>query len=181
MRRQLFNRVIVLAAVLIPLVALQLPAFKDGMAAFGTRWQDSTTSDGGFKEAIVNRMIDSLFGSFQDVGYSGFGTGYSTNVGQMLLTSQVGFGAAEAEWGRLLFDNGFVLGGLMVAYRVALAGAMVLASARAWRRGSAQSLVFASACFFGVLEGQWGQTTTLGAAVIGAGLALAAADEENTN
>ncbi len=169
------------AAVLIPLLALQLPAFKDGMTAFGSRWHDSTTDMGGFKEAIVYRVIDSLFGAFQDVGYSGFGTGFSTNVGQMLLTSQVGFGASEAEWGRLFFDNGYILGGLLIAYRVALTGSIVLVALRAWRRGLPLSLVFASTCFIGLLEGQWGQTTTLGAAVIGAGLTLAAANHETSD
>jgi hypothetical protein len=120
-------------------------------------------------------MLNDLFGSFANVTYSGLGTGFSTNVGQKLLTEEVGFGASESEWGRLLYDNGFILGSLIVSYRVALAGTIIFASFRAWRRRSPLGLIFAAACFLPVLNGQWGQTTTLGSAVIGGGLALAAA------
>ncbi|MDR3456893.1 MAG: hypothetical protein P4N60_05565 [Verrucomicrobiae bacterium] len=164
-----------LIALILPLAATQLPAFKDGMEAFSARWETSTTDEGGFKEAIVDRVLDSLFGSFENVNYTGLGTGFSTNVGQKLLTEQVGFGASEGEWGRLLFDDGFILGSLLIAYRVALAGSIVFASLRAWRRRSPEALIFASAAFMLLLNGQWGQATTLGSAVIAGGLALAAA------
>jgi hypothetical protein len=163
------------AAILLPILASQLPSFKDGMEAFGARWEDATTNSGGFQEAIVDRVIDDLTGPFKGVVATGLGTGFSTNVGQKMLTQDVGFGASEGEWGRLLFDNGFVLGSLLVAYRVALAVAIVLAALRAWQRRSPQGLVFASAAFFLLLEGQWGQASTLGAAVIAGGLALVAA------
>jgi hypothetical protein len=170
----------VLGAAIISALASQSQIFRDGMEAFSMRWELATTEQGGFKEAIVDRLLNDLFGSFERVKSSGLGTGYSTNVGQKALTSEVGFGASEAEWGRLLYDNGVTLGGFMIAYRVAIACAIVLASYRAWRRGSTSSLLFASACFVIVLNGQWGQTTTLGSAVIGGGLALAAASNRSS-
>jgi hypothetical protein len=168
----------ILAAILIPIAASQFGAFKDGMEAFGSRWESSTTDAGGFQEAIVDRVLNSLVGAFDDVGLLGLGTGYSTNVGQKLLTDKVGFGASEGEWGRLLFDNGLILGSLMVFYRLALAGAIVLAAFQAWRRRSPEGLVFASAAFLLVLMGQWGQASTQGAAAIAGGLTLAAARME---
>jgi hypothetical protein len=164
-----------LAAVILSLLAGQSLVFKDGMEAFSARWETATTDQGGFHEAIVDRVINDLFGSFEGVKYAGLGTGFSTNVGQKSLTSEVGFGASEGEWGRLLYDNGFVLGSVLILYRIALAGAIVLASFRAWRRRSTYSLIFAAACFPVVFNGQWGQTTTLGSAIIGGGLTLAAA------
>jgi hypothetical protein len=170
----IFFRVAV-AAVMLPILALQLPGFKDGMEAFGARWESATTDSGGVQVAIVDRVLGDLFGSFNGVRATGAGTGFSTNVGQKVLTTEVGFGGSEAEWGRLLYDNGFILGSLLVGYRIALAGAIVLASLRAWQRRSPQSLIFASAAFFLLLNGQWGQATTLGSAVIAGGLALAAA------
>jgi hypothetical protein len=167
-----------LAAMILPFLALQLPAFRDGMEAFGARWADSTTDNGGFKEAIVDRVLNDLFGAFGEAQLSGLGTGYSTNVGQQLLTEDVGFGASEGEWGRLLFDNGLILGSLLVIYRTALTGCLVLAALRALRRQQPASIVFLAACFLVVLNGQWGQATTLGAAAIGGGLVLAAAQED---
>jgi len=162
------------AAVILAWLATQLTVFHDGMAAFNARWQTATTDAGGFQEAIVDRALNDLFGSFGGVSLSGLGTGFSTNVGQKVLTTEVGFGASESEWGRLLYDNGVLLGGLMVCYRVALAGTVVFAAFKAWRRRSPFGLLFAAACFLMVLNGPWGQTTTLGSAIIGAGLTLAA-------
>jgi hypothetical protein len=163
------------AAVILPLAAFQLPAFRDGLEAFQSRWAATTAGNAGFQEVIVGRVWDGLFGAFDDVGSVGFGTGYSTNVGQKLLTQETGFGASEAEWGRLLYDNGVVLGSSLVLYRTVLASVIVLAAFAAWRRRSPASLIFASAAFLLVLNGQWGQNTSLGSSIICGGLALAAA------
>jgi hypothetical protein len=171
---------IALAALVLSLLAGQSSIFQDGIEAFSARWEGATTDQGGFKEAIVDRVLQDLFGSFDTVKYSGLGTGFSTNVGQKLLTGEVGFGASEAEWGRLLYDNGFVLGGLLIAYRTALAVTIALAAWRAMQRRSPLSLVFVAAAFIILLTGQWGQATTLGSAVIGGGLALAAASDQGT-
>lgn len=171
----------VLAGVILFWIAGKSTVFKDGMEAFVARWEAATTEGGGFQEAIVDRTLHDLFGAFGGVQGFGAGTGYSTNVGQKLLTEHVGFGMSEAEWGRLLFDNGFVLGTLLIGYRIALASAIVLAAMRARRFRSTTSLLFASACFLIVLNGPWGQTTTLGSAVIGGGLALAAASDLKPN
>jgi hypothetical protein len=164
-----------LVAVILYLLAGQSLIFQDGMEAFNARWEGATDDQGGFKEAIVDRVLNDLFGAFTGIKGYGEGTGFSTNVGQQLVTQHVGFGGAEAEWGRLLYDDGFVLGSLLIGYRVALTVAIIFASYQAWQRRSTLSLVFAAACFMIVLNGQWGQTTTLGSAVIGGGLTLAAA------
>jgi hypothetical protein len=165
----------ILAGGVLSWLALQSSAFKDGMEAFTARWQVATTDQGGFKEAIVDRVLGDLFGSFDSVRVSGLGTGFSTNVGQKLITTEVGFGASEGEWGRLLFDNGFILGGMVIIYRVALTCSVVFGSFRAWRRRSPYSLIFAASAFMLLFNGQWGQATTLGSAVIAGGLTLAAA------
>jgi hypothetical protein len=164
-----------LIALFLPVAAAQVPAFKDGMEAFSARWDGSTTQEGGFQTAIVDRVIEDLIGSFDDVKGSGLGTGFSTNVGQKLLTKDVGFGASEGEWGRLLYDDGVALGAMLIVYRVALALMIVVVAGQAWRRGSPLSLVFASAGFLLLLNGQWGQATTLGSSIIAGGLTLAAA------
>jgi hypothetical protein len=166
-----------LAAILIPILASQFGAFKDGMEAFGSRWENATVEGGGFQATIVDRVIEELFGSFDDVSLIGLGTGYSTNVGQKLLVGKEGLGAAESTWGRMLFDNGLVLGSFMILYRVALAGMLFLPTLRAWRKKSSDGLIFLSASFLLVMNTQWGQASLQGAATIAAGLTLAAAGE----
>jgi hypothetical protein len=162
------------AVVLMSFIAAQLPAFKDGMEAFNARWEGSTVEEGGFKTSILDRFMHDLTDSFSRVHDSGLGTGYSTNVGQKIMTADVGFGASESEWGRLLYDNGVVLGILLVGYRVALTLAILMAALRGCRHGALSGLVFASAGLLLLLNGQWGQATTLGSAIICGGLTLAA-------
>jgi len=151
-----------------------LPAFKDGMEAFSARWEGSTVEEGGFKTSILDRFANDLTDAFSHVSDAGLGTGFSTNVGQKIMTAEVGFGASESEWGRLLYDNGVVLGTLLVAYRVGLTLAVMLAAIRGWRRGSLEGLVIASSGVLLLLNGQWGQPTSLGSAIICGGLTLAA-------
>jgi hypothetical protein len=164
-----------LGAVVLWFLAQRSLVFQDGMEAFSARWTGATLNEGGVKVAIVDRVLNDLFGAFGGVQEFGFGTGFSTNVGQKLLTQKLGFGAAEGEWGRLLYDNGLFLGALLVFYRISLSAAILYAGLRSWRQHSPVSLIFASAGFLLLLNGQWGQPTTLGSAVIGGGLALAAA------
>jgi hypothetical protein len=165
---------IIAAAVLISLVAAQLPAFKDGMEAFNARWEGSTIEEGGFKTSILDRFVHDLTDSFSRVHDSGLGTGYSTNVGQKIMTADVGFGASESEWGRLLYDNGVILGILLVGYRVVLTLTILMTALRGCWHGVLSGLVFASAGLVLLLNGQWGQATTLGSAIICGGLTLAA-------
>jgi hypothetical protein len=176
---KLVFRFVVGAAVLC-LVTGRLAVFTDGMEAFSTRWELSTTDEGGVRGAIIDRVFEDLFGAFKGVRYSGLGTGFSTNVGQKSLTQEVGFGASEGEWGRLLYDNGLILGTMFIAYRAALAFSLAAVAFRAFRKKSPLSLLFASACFMIVFNGQWGQPTTLGFAALGGGLTLAAASNRTT-
>jgi hypothetical protein len=169
------------AALTLFIVSTQSATFKDGMETFSARWETATTDNGGFKEAIVDRMLEDLVGNLGGVQAYGMGTGFSTNVGQQSLTAKLGFGGSEGEWGRLLYDNGWILGGMLVAYRVALALSVAFASFRAWKRHSTISLVFAATCFQMLVHGHWGQTTTLGAVVIGAGLTLAFARDSGND
>lgn len=167
---------LLIASALLPILITKVPAFRDGTEAFNSRWEAATDDQGGFQEAIVDRTIDGLTSPFKNVTATGLGTGFSTNVGQKMLTQERGFGASEGEWGRILFDNGSLLGVLIVIFRIALTGNIGLAAINAWKMRSPASLVFTSAAFLGVLNGQWGQATSLGGAIIGGGLTLAAAN-----
>jgi hypothetical protein len=115
-----------------------------------------------------------------NVPFFGSGTGFSTNVGQKQLQGLVGFGNSEGEFGRLLFDNGVVVGGFLLMYRVALALFLAGRSFHGWFRNDQIAFVFLMASFLLVLSGQWSQTTAQGAATIAAGLTLAACRPQPT-
>ena len=91
-RKRLSFKVIlqfVLGVVIVAKFAGHSAVFKDGSEAFSARWEGATTEGGGFQVAIVDRVLNDLFGSFAGVRSSGYGTGFSTNVGQKSLTAEV--------------------------------------------------------------------------------------------
>ncbi len=175
-RLQAHTAVVLLGSICLAPLALTIPAVQDGLSAFTSRWTASTTSRGGVQVAILQRFYEGTFGVMLDpnIPFFGSGTGYSTNVGQQQLRSFVAFGNSEGEFGRLLYDNGVVVGGFLVMYRVTLSLFLVRRSFHSWFRNDQIAFVFLMASFLSVLSGQWSQTTAQGAATIAAGLTLAA-------
>lgn len=156
-------------------VAISQPIFTDGMDAFGSRWKTSTTDSGGIREAMVDRMLGDTFDLFFStrVPIFGVGTGYSTNVGQVMLTGKTGFGMEESEWGRYLFDNGLLVGFLDLALRFSLLALIVVRALQFAQAGGRGALAFVAAAGPLLVIGQWGQATIQGASVIATGIALA--------
>lgn len=169
---------IMLAAILLPFITMQIPAFKEGVETFAQRWENAEESSGGsFKTAIVERVFGDLVGSFGNAlkaNPAGLGTGFSSNVGQKLLSESIGFGASEADWGRLLYDNGFFLGSALILFRISLAMTATWYAFIAWRRRNTFGVIFLASAFLLLLNGQWMQTTSLGSSIIAGGLTLAA-------
>ena len=175
-RLKAHTAIVLLGAICLAPLALTLPAVQDGLFAFNSRWAASTTNEGGVQGAILKRFYDDTLGVVlnPNVPFFGSGTGYSTNLGQQQLRSFVGFGNSEGEFGRLLFDNGVLVGGFLLMYRVALALFVASRAFHGWFRNDQIAFVFLMASFLLVLSGQWSQTTAQGAATIAAGLTLAA-------
>jgi hypothetical protein len=90
------------------------------------------------------------------------------------LTGKRNFVLGESEWPRALLEMGPVLGALFIGLRVALCGRMALASLVALRHDNILPLLICVDGFLVVLNGQWGQSTTLGFAMFTAGLTFAA-------
>ena len=175
-RLQAHTAIVLLGAICLAPLALTIPAVQDGLFAFNSRWAASTTNEGGVQGAILKRFYDDTLGAVlnPNVPFFGSGTGFSTNLGQQQLRSFVGFGNSEGEFGRLLFDNGVLVGGFLLMYRVALALFVASRAFHSWFRNDQIAFVFLMASFLLVLTGQWSQTTAQGAATIAAGLTLAA-------
>ena len=175
-RLKAHTAIVLLGAICLAPLALTIPAVQDGLFAFSSRWTASTTTQGGVQVAILQRFYGDTLGVVlnPNVPFFGSGTGFSTNVGQQQLRSFVGFGNSEGEFGRLLYDNGVVVGGFLLMYRVALSFFLVSRSLHGWFRNDQIAFVFLMASFLFVLMGQWSQTTAQGAATIAAGLTLAA-------
>lgn len=159
-------------------VASQFDVFDDGIEAFTARWEISTgEQSGGFKEAIVDRFLGELTRPVSQVFNTplfGYGIGLGTQVGAKITTGTKGFLMGEGEWERIIYEMGGILGFTVILTRVMLCVRIgrlthfVLA-----RRNILPWLLFSASVLL-LFNGQWGQPTTLGFAVFGAGLSLAA-------
>lgn len=158
-------------------IASQFGYFKDGTEVFLARWEAAKAEDEGVKEAVMDRVIGSLTSPFINIDFEepiGAGLGAGTNVGAKLLTGQRGFLEGEGEWFRIMNELGPLFGFMYILYRVALTFYLGSFAFRMLKTGNLLPwLIFGSAVFL-VLNGQWGQQTTLGFTILSAGLILSA-------
>lgn len=148
--------------------------FKDGLSVFTSRFGSSDNVRVGF----VGRFTDSLVEPYKilkNVPTNGVGLGLGTNVGGMLITGKRTFLVAEGEWPRVLMESGAIVGSMYIILRGMIVVCLGLAGFQAlYRQANTLPLLIFGGCFVEILQGQFGQPTGLGFAVIAGGLSLAA-------
>ena len=156
-----------------------LPVFQEGMMVHANRLGES---GGGVQHGIIERALgDYLDGIYAipDAPIFGYGLGIGTNAGAGMIGGERGFLLAEGEWARVIKEGGPIFGVAFLLLRVAIAAYMGwMASFAFERRQNPLPLLVFSASFLLVMQGQFGQPTALGFAVVGAGLCLAAMNVE---
>src|SRR5437016_6433713 len=120
---------------------------------------------GDFTEGLRN------MGNFPAFGY---GIGIGTNVGGRVLLGRPAFLLAEREWSRVLAESGPVLGLAFLLWRTFLTLQLGRLSFTALKSNNLLPILLFGSGFVVLLNGQLGQPTTLGFAVILNGLCLAA-------
>jgi hypothetical protein len=159
--------------------------------AFRERWREAYAADGTFETSILLRVLEEFFQPFRvaiEAPLLGHGIGLGTVAGARLSSGEYAFLLAESELARVVLELGPFLGFAFIAWRAWLAGLLVVKSWMHFRAsGDSLSWLLTGATSLSVLSGQWGPATTLGFAIFGAGLALAALndpeeeDEEDEN
>lgn len=174
---QIFGRLIIIPVVGF-LIASQFSVFDEGIEAFSARWENSTSVEqGGFKEAVVFRFFDELTRPFvyaSDFSLAGRGLGIGTQAGAKIETGQRGFLVAEGEWDRMVIEMGSILGIAAIFFRSFFTyklGHLSFLSLK--KKNLLPWLLFTTTALL-ILNGQWGQPTTLGFMATGSGLCLAA-------
>ena len=112
----------------------------------------------------------------------GYGLGYGTNAGAALASSNQ-FVLGEGEWERVIGESGPIMGNLFILWRIAFLIFLFRLALREIQSGNVLPLLLLSAAGPLILNGPFGQPTTLGFAVLGGGLCLAATrlDEEKAS
>jgi len=163
--------------VLAGLLVSRLPVVHEGVGILTSRFTESaeaadTTITGG----LVQRTISTFTEGFGHLGHAplaGFGLGVGTSGGATLLGSQATFLLSENEWTRIIFESGPVVGLAFLLWRTIFAAYLGIVSLRALLQGAILPLILFSSGFLAILNGQLGQPTSLGFAVVLNGLCLA--------
>lgn len=154
--------------------------FSTSTEAFSARFEDANAGEGGIQGVLLDRFLGGMISAIQhapDLPFFGYGIGMGTNVGSNLLTGQSSFLIAEQEWGRIIGEQGLLIGFIIVIIRIATAIKLTRNSIKHLKRIDALSWMIVSYCFINILQAQWGQPTSLGFNVLSAGLAFAALNE----
>lgn len=165
------------------LIALAFPVlsstsvYQDGTAQLQQRFED-TAAQGEDTTGFFARFLNSMLRPIVTAGkipIFGYGLGTGTNAGAAMVSADLDW--PEDEWPRLFFESGPIFGLLLCIFRVALTVAVAKRAFEAFRRDNILPILIFSSCGLLILNGQWGVPTTLGFAVFGAGLTLAACVE----
>jgi hypothetical protein len=175
------GRIIVVGVLIFAVFELlsSMTIFQEGSGQMVRRFNDAGATEGN-TEGFINRFVGTLTGPLEGMGDTplfGAGLGMGTNAAAGLLYGKREFLGAEVEWGRLIFECGPILGVLLCVFRTLLTFAVARRALEAFYRGNILPPLIFSAVGLLILNGQWGVPNTLGFAIFGAGLTLAACED----
>ena len=160
------------------LVVSRLPIFKEGFQILSDRFASAAeAADTTIIRGTIDRVISDFTESFQNIDkfpLFGYGLGIGTNVGGRVLLGRPAFLLAEGEWSRVIGESGPILGYAFLAWRTLLVLQLGRLSFAALKSVNLLPILLFGSSFIVLLNGQLGQPTILGFAVILNGLCLAA-------
>jgi hypothetical protein len=170
-----FGRHLFVGALLLVAISY-LPIFREGVGILSDRFTESADEAsivGGLLSRTAGGFTEGLF-VLDQVPLGGYGIGVGTSGGASFLTGEASFLLAENEWSRILLESGPILGLAFLIWRIAITFKLGLFSVRQVRAGNTLPIFLFMAGLFVVLQGPFGQPTSLGFAVVFAGLCFAA-------
>ena len=150
-----------------------LPLFRQGLEVHEERLRAGE----GVQHGILTRYLGGLGESIEIAERTpllGYGLGIGTNAGATLLTGSRAFLLGESEWSRIIGESGPVLGYAYILLRLWICWFLFRMMWRALQQDQPMPLLLFGAIGIDLISGQFGQPTTLGFAVLFAGLSLAA-------
>jgi hypothetical protein len=153
----------------------QIDLFAEGLEFLSLRFEEAANVEGTPAEAYFNRYFQMFLAPYYYslwTDWLGNGLGTATRAGARLGG---GFGGAENSWSRPVIENGIIIGGLFILWRIWIAKDLLIECIRAIKRGSYLAIFLFGAAGPILLFGLLGQPTNLGFAAFGGGLCLAAA------
>lgn len=151
--------------------------FQTATDAFSARYESANSTEGGLEGVLGNRyiggMVNSVAGS-ADFPFFGYGVGFGSNVGLMLLPGMQGARISDQEWERIIIELGTIMGLIVIFLRISFSIKIAVASYKSLVHGNLLPWMILSLGFLNILQAQWAQPTSLGFSVLIGGLMIAA-------
>tara|TARA_B100000989_G_C19514692_1_gene460997 strand:+ start:656 stop:1993 length:1338 start_codon:yes stop_codon:yes gene_type:complete len=154
----------------------QVDLFQEGLDFLTLRFEEAANIEGNPIEAYFNRYYQLIvapyyYNMWTDwLGTSGLGG--ATRAGAAIGG---GWGGAENSWARPIIENGIIIGGLFIFWRLWITKDLLVACIEGVKRGNYLAIFLFGAAGPILLFGLLGQPTNLGFAAFGSGLCLTAA------
>ena len=158
------------------LVLSQMEFFKTATAAFTDRFESANTNEGGLESVIADRYLGGMIGALKtsaEQDFFGYGIGMGTNVGSKLLTGGTVFLISEGEWGRVIGEQGAIMGLGIIFLRLGLSFKLLTHGFRRMLSGDLLPWLLLSFALLIIPQGQWAQPTSLGFSTLVGGLLIA--------
>ena len=132
-------RIAVLILILSPIL-LSMPSMQTFVEKFTGRFNGANEREGGAVTTVYNRVFFYNIIVLTDAPFFGVGTGANTNVGGRFLGGEFGGvavdeqsefkGSKEMEWGRVMADDGLIIGTFILLFRVIIGLSILLQAFR---------------------------------------------------
>jgi len=155
----------------------QVDLCQEGLDFLSLRFEEAANVEGNPIEAYFTRYVDIIVAPYYYnmwTGFFGNGLGTATRAGSALGG---GMGGAEISWSRQVLENGLLIGGLYILWRLWIFKDLMMACINGVKRGSYLAIFLFGAAAPIILFSPYGQPTNLGFAVFGGGLCLAALNQ----
>lgn len=173
---RLFSRFVLLSVCAAALFAVfsSMGFFGEGQRSLFLRFEAANDAEGGLGGTASRFGL--AFTEFLDfipnTPWFGYGLGMGTNGGAYLLTGEMQFLLAEAEWSRIVLELGPIMGVAFIVWRVAVTAWIGFKSLQKSFQGYCLPLLVFGAIGQFLLIQPFGPATSLGFAVFGSGLVL---------
>ena len=151
-----------------------LLVLKEGMSILTARFEEAEGLKIGIADRYLSGFTDAVDAAAAAPAF-GKGLGMGTNAAAGLLFGRQAFLLAEGEWARVVLEMGAVLGFSYIGLRLLLVVKIGRSAFARLETLDTLPILLFSATGLLLLNGQFGQPMTLGFAVFGSGLCLAAA------
>jgi hypothetical protein len=164
--------------------------YNTAIEVLSVRLERANTAEGGIESVFIDRYLGGLINAILNSvnqPFFGFGLGYGSNVGSMLLTNSRTFLISEGEWGKIIGEMGPLFGLSIIALRLGITLKLIKKALEFVSKNEILPYILLTYGIFTIPQGSFSQPTSLGFIVVLGGIIIASfktgneinIDEEN--